>query len=64
MLIAAPLVAIGIYAVVLALDLRLPTNWPVYVVTTAAGFVLFGLSLRRVYRPGPRQGVDLGTVRP
>jgi hypothetical protein len=62
MLFAAPLTAIGIYAVSVGLDLRLPTNWPVYVVTTAAGFVMFGLSLRRVYRPGPEKGVDLGAV--
>jgi len=42
-----PAVAIPIYVAATELDLRVHTDWIVYVGTTLGGFVLFALSLRR-----------------
>lgn len=49
-----PLVAGLMYGLYYLAGLRLPTNWVVYLVTTPAGFILFGWSLWQVWRGGDR----------
>lgn len=49
-LLALPAMAVGVYALALALDLRWRTNWALYLITTPAGFVLFGVSWGKMMR--------------
>ncbi len=44
-LFALPAVSTLVYAFALWLDLRLHTNWVLYLITTPLGFILFGISL-------------------
>ena len=55
---AMPLAAIAVYAAALSLNLRLPTGWVVYAITTPAGFVLFIISLVKTWRVEQRKAPD------
>jgi hypothetical protein len=52
-LLAIPAVAIVFYAIATVLDLRWHTNWVLYVITTPAGFVMFILSMWKIWRRKP-----------
>lgn len=52
-LLAIPATSVAVYALALWLQLRWPTNWLLYAITTPLGFVLFGVSLYRTSRAGP-----------
>lgn len=45
-----PLISTILYAVYFNLGLKLPTNWVVYLITTPAGFILFGWSIFQVWK--------------
>jgi hypothetical protein len=49
-LLALPLTAIAVYATALTLNLQWQSNWILYLVTTPLGFVLFGMSLYKIWR--------------
>jgi len=49
-LLALPAASVLVYALALTLDLRWQTNWILYLITTPLGFILFGLSLYRVWK--------------
>jgi hypothetical protein len=49
-LLAIPFVSVLVYALATSLDLRWQTNWVLYLVTTPAGFILFILSLIKIWR--------------
>jgi hypothetical protein len=52
-LLLMPASAAAFYAAAYALSLRWQTNWLVYLVTTPLGFILFGVSLVKIWRqPG------------
>ena len=48
---ALPLAAIVFYALALALDLRIHTNWIIYLIITPAGAVLWVLALLKTLKP-------------
>jgi hypothetical protein len=48
--IAIPVCAVGVYALATALDLHWRTNWMLYLITTPAGFILFGLSFYKTWK--------------
>lgn len=50
-LLALPATSVAVYALALWLELRWSTNWLLYLATTPLGFVLFGISLYRAWRP-------------
>ena len=52
-LLALPLTGILVYALATALQLQWQTNWVLYLVTTPLGFVLFAVSLVKVWRRQP-----------
>lgn len=43
-----PAASVAIYALALALGLRAPTSWLLYLITTPLGFILFALSLAKL----------------
>jgi hypothetical protein len=49
-LFAMPLSTIAIYAIALSLNLQWQTNWILYLITTPLGFILFIVSLFKVWR--------------
>jgi hypothetical protein len=49
-LLAIPVVAIVVYALATWLHLRWQTNWVLYLISTPAGFILFFLSLWKIWR--------------
>jgi hypothetical protein len=49
-LLALPLTAIAVYAAALTLNLQWQTNWILYLITTPLGFILFGMSLFKIWR--------------
>lgn len=49
-LLAIPVCAVAIYSLAVVLDLRWRTNWVLYLVTTPSGFILFGVSLIKIWR--------------
>lgn len=49
-LLTLPLAAAFVYAAAYALDVRWHTNWVLYLITTPAGFILFIISLLKVWR--------------
>jgi hypothetical protein len=53
---ALPLTAIAVYALALTLNLQWHTNWVLYLITTPLGFVLFGVSLAKVWRTKESKG--------
>ncbi len=58
-LLAIPGCAVAVYALATFLDLQWRTNWVLYLITTPAGFILFGLSLIKTWQiqsgnPTPR----------
>jgi len=52
-LLALPVVAIAFYALAAGLELRWQTNWMFYLITTPAGFILFFLSLWKIWHRQP-----------
>jgi hypothetical protein len=52
-LFALPAASTLVYALALWLDLRLRTNWVLYLVTTPLGFILFGISLVKSLKKCP-----------
>lgn len=50
LLLLLPLSAVTVYSLSSALDLRLNTNWVLYIITTPLGFGLFGYSLYKAWR--------------
>lgn len=50
-LLIIPLVTIGVYGFALSLNLVIPVNWVVYMVTTLSGLILLVMSISRVFRP-------------
>jgi hypothetical protein len=48
--IAIPVCAVGVYALATVLDLHWRTNWMLYLITTPAGFILFGLSFYKTWK--------------
>ncbi len=53
-LLIVPIVASGLYSLCFYFEVRLPTHWVVYLVTTPTGFGLLAWSLWRIWRK-PRQ---------
>ncbi len=51
-LLAMPSVASAVYAVAYSLDIIVPSNWLLYLITTPLGFILLGLSVVNIWR-GP-----------
>jgi hypothetical protein len=51
-LLAIPAVGTLVYALALSMNLHIPTNWILYLITTPLGFILFGYSLYRIWRGG------------
>jgi hypothetical protein len=49
-ILAIPVCAVAIYTLAVVLDLHWRTNWVLYLVTTPAGFILFGFSLFKTWR--------------
>jgi hypothetical protein len=49
-LLAIPLTTIAVYATVLTLNLQWQTNWILYLITTPLGFILFVMSLLKIWR--------------
>ncbi len=49
-LLALPFANIAVYALALLLELRWHTNWILYLITTPLGFILFGVSLFKLFR--------------
>jgi hypothetical protein len=49
-LLALPLTAITVYAAALTLNLQWQTNWILYLITTPLGFILFVMSLFKIWR--------------
>ena len=49
-LLALPLTAIAVYAAALTLNLQWQTNWILYLITTPLGFILFAMSLVKIWR--------------
>jgi hypothetical protein len=49
-LLALPLTAIAVYAAALTMNLQWQTNWILYLITTPLGFILFGMSLVKIWR--------------
>lgn len=49
-LLAMPLTAIAVYAAALTFNLHWQTNWILYLITTPLGFILFFLSLFKIWR--------------
>lgn len=49
-LLGVPAAAVLVYAAAMFFNLRLHTNWILYLITTPAGFIFFGLSLYQVLR--------------
>ncbi len=49
-LLSIPIWAVAVYALATFLDLQWRTNWLLYLITTPAGFILFGLSLIRTWQ--------------
>jgi hypothetical protein len=49
-LLAMPLAAIAVYAAALNLNLQWQTNWILYLITTPLGFILFAVSLFKIWR--------------
>ena len=45
-----PITGVGIYALALSLNLQWQTNWVLYLITTPLGFILFIISLFKVWR--------------
>ena len=60
-LLGLPITGTLIYALAMSLNLRVHTNWILYLITTALGFILFAISLYRLQRrerssvPGPSE---------
>jgi hypothetical protein len=50
-LLIIPLVTIGVYGFAVSLNLAIPTNWVVYMVTTLSGFILLVMSISRIFKP-------------
>jgi hypothetical protein len=50
LLLLLPLSALAVYSLAWALDLRLYTNWVLYIITTPLGFGLFGYSVYKAWR--------------
>lgn len=48
-LLIIPVLAIGFYALSVAINLRVHTNWVVYLITTPLGFIMFILSIIMVF---------------
>lgn len=49
-LLLIPLVSSILYAIYFEAGLKLPTNWVIYLVTTPAGFTLFGWSMYKIWK--------------
>jgi hypothetical protein len=49
-LLALPLVSVAVYAACMAWQVQWQTNWIVYLVTTPLGFILFAVSLTRLWQ--------------
>ncbi|MBI5353521.1 MAG: hypothetical protein HZB50_12845 [Chloroflexi bacterium] len=49
-MLAMPVTAILVYTLALTLNLQWHTNWILYLITTPLGFILFGMSLFKVWR--------------
>lgn len=49
-LLALPATAVAFYALATALHLQWQTNWILYLITTPLGFILFGVSLYKIWR--------------
>jgi hypothetical protein len=49
-LLSIPICAVAVYALAMFLDLQWRTNWVLYLITTPAGFILFGLSLIKTWQ--------------
>jgi len=49
-LFAMPLTAIAVYAAALTLNLQWQSNWILYLITMPLGFILFGMSLVKIWR--------------
>jgi hypothetical protein len=50
LLLLLPLIAVAVYSLAWTLNLRLNTNWVLYLITTPLGFGLFGYSLYKAWR--------------
>ncbi|MCG2787482.1 MAG: hypothetical protein L6461_20525 [Anaerolineae bacterium] len=50
LLLLLPLSAVAVYSLAWTLNLRLNTNWVLYIITTPLGFGLFGYSLYKAWR--------------
>ncbi|MBI3175333.1 MAG: hypothetical protein HYZ25_16545 [Chloroflexi bacterium] len=48
-LFALPIANVAVYALALSLELRWQTNWILYLITTPLGFILFGVSLFKLW---------------
>jgi len=49
-LLAIPVCAVAVYSLATILNLQWRTNWVLYLVTTPLGFILFGMSLYKIWR--------------
>ena len=49
-LFALPLTGVLVYALAMSLNLEWRTNWILYIITTPLGFILFGISLYKLWR--------------
>jgi len=49
-LLTIPITGVGIYALAMSLNLQWHTNWILYLITTPLGFILFGMSLFKIWR--------------
>jgi hypothetical protein len=49
-LLAIPVASVLVYTVALSLNLRWPTHWVLYIITTPLGFILFAISLYKLLR--------------
>ena len=50
MLLALPITAVLVYAVAFSFEIRIHTNWVLYLITTPLGFFAFGFSLYKLLR--------------
>jgi hypothetical protein len=49
-LMGLPITGTLIYALAMSLNLKVPTNWILYLITTALGFILFAAALYKLQR--------------
>jgi hypothetical protein len=64
-LLALPVVAIMVYTLATWLGLRWQTNWVLYIITTPTGFVMFILSMIKIWRrqSGPERNLEIHQTR-